>query len=57
MRALLDQPDVAEVVQYRKVKDHFIFTIESTGVIPPEVLFQQALDILHDKADRLEQKM
>ncbi|KAK9941181.1 hypothetical protein M0R45_017800 [Rubus argutus] len=36
----------------RRVKDHFIFTIESTGVLPPEVLFTEAVKILLDKCDR-----
>lgn len=53
VRALLDQAAVAEVVQYRKRKDHFIFTIESTGVLPPDVLFEKALAILHHKAEQL----
>lgn len=42
-----------QVVQVRKKKDHFIFTIESTGILPPELLFEQALGILHEKAVRL----
>ncbi|PRQ35101.1 putative DNA-directed RNA polymerase [Rosa chinensis] len=36
----------------RRVKDHFIFTIESTGVLPPEVLFTEAVKILQDKCER-----
>eukprot|EP00199_Chlamydomonas_sp_CCMP681_P001831 CAMPEP_0119110596 /NCGR_PEP_ID=MMETSP1180-20130426/30693_1 /TAXON_ID=3052 ORGANISM="Chlamydomonas cf sp, Strain CCMP681" /NCGR_SAMPLE_ID=MMETSP1180 /ASSEMBLY_ACC=CAM_ASM_000741 /LENGTH=358 /DNA_ID=CAMNT_0007097031 /DNA_START=1 /DNA_END=1077 /DNA_ORIENTATION=- len=53
VRALLEQPAVAEVVQYRKRKDYFIFNIESSGVIQPDALLTQALDMLHDKAHRL----
>ncbi len=53
LRALLDDAAVAECVQYRKKKDHFIFTIESVGQIAPEALFEQALTILHEKANRL----
>ncbi|XP_004498147.1 uncharacterized protein [Cicer arietinum] len=40
-------------VSLRRVKDHFIFTIESTGAIPPEVLFTQAVKILEDKCERV----
>ncbi|KAL6204134.1 hypothetical protein ACLB2K_021402 [Fragaria x ananassa] len=36
----------------QRVKDHFIFTIESTGVLPPEVLFTEAVKILQDKCER-----
>ncbi|KAL7249050.1 hypothetical protein ACSBR1_011252 [Camellia fascicularis] len=40
-------------VALRRVKDHFIFTIESTGALPPEVLFTEAVKILEDKCERL----
>ncbi len=53
VRALLEQPAIAEVVQYKKRKDHFMFTIESTGILQPDLLLVKALDVLHDKAHRL----
>ncbi|CAK7324484.1 unnamed protein product [Dovyalis caffra] len=40
------------VALYR-VKDHFIFTIESTGALPPEVLFTEAVKILEAKCERV----
>ncbi|KGN56027.1 DNA-directed RNA polymerases I and III subunit RPAC1 [Cucumis sativus] len=40
-------------VALRRVKDHFIFKIESTGALPPEVLFTEAVKILEDKCERL----
>mmetsp|Transcript_35311 Transcript_35311/g.89376 ORF Transcript_35311/g.89376 Transcript_35311/m.89376 type:complete len:360 (-) Transcript_35311:414-1493(-) len=57
VRALLEDEAVAACMQYRKKKDHFMFTIESSGVLPPEVLFEQALGILHDKAHKLAQRL
>ncbi|KAI4303750.1 hypothetical protein MLD38_039346 [Melastoma candidum] len=36
-----------------RVKDHFIFTIESVGALPPEVLFTEAVKILEDKCERV----
>jgi hypothetical protein len=39
--------------QVRKRKDHFIFKIESVGVLRPEQLLAQALDILSGKAKQL----
>eukprot|EP00873_Tetraselmis_striata_P013136 jgi/Tetstr1/433400/TSEL_002395.t1 len=36
-------------LQLRKLKHHFMFTIESTGVLHPAVLFEQALDAFHAK--------
>nr|XP_023881469.1 DNA-directed RNA polymerases I and III subunit RPAC1 isoform X4 [Quercus suber] len=40
-------------VSLRRVKDHFIFTIESTGALPPEVLFTEAVKILESKCERV----
>lgn len=40
-------------VALRRIKDHFIFTIESTGALPPEVLFTEAVKILEDKCERV----
>lgn len=39
-----------EGVELGKIKDHFIFTIESIGVYKPEDIFLTALDILEEKA-------
>ena len=50
VRALSGKPEWKDVVQLRKVKDHFIFTIESTGVITPPALFERSLSILEQKA-------
>ncbi|CAN0852888.1 DNA-directed RNA polymerases I and III subunit RPAC1 [Linum grandiflorum] len=40
-------------VALRRVKDHFIFTVESSGVLPPEVIFSEAVKILEDKCERV----
>ncbi|CAM6090467.1 unnamed protein product [Calypogeia fissa] len=40
-------------VSLRRVKDHFIFSIESTGALPPDVLFTEAIKILIDKCQRI----
>ncbi|XP_077215954.1 RNA polymerase I subunit 43 [Tasmannia lanceolata] len=45
--------DWEKYVELRRVKDHFIFTIESTGALPPEVLFTEAVKILEDKCERI----
>ncbi|RWR76192.1 DNA-directed RNA polymerases I and III subunit RPAC1 isoform X1 [Cinnamomum micranthum f. kanehirae] len=42
-----------ECVDLRRVRDHFIFTIESTGALPPEVLFTEAVKILEQKCERI----
>ncbi|XP_068642248.1 uncharacterized protein [Aristolochia californica] len=40
-------------VELRRVRDHFIFTIESTGALPPELLFTEAVKILEEKCERI----
>ncbi|EXB51013.1 DNA-directed RNA polymerases I and III subunit RPAC1 [Morus notabilis] len=40
-------------VSLRRRKNHFIFNIESTGALPPEVLFTEAVKILEDKCERV----
>lgn len=40
-------------IQLRRVRDHFIYTIESTGALPPEVLFTEAVKILEEKCERV----
>ena len=38
-----------EIVELGKKRNHYIFTIESIGVIPPEDLFRKALEVLKEK--------
>ncbi|XP_010450451.1 PREDICTED: DNA-directed RNA polymerases I and III subunit rpac1-like [Camelina sativa] len=45
--------DWVDQVALRRVKNHFIFTIESTGSQPPDVLFTEAVKILEDKCERV----
>nr|XP_043619085.1 DNA-directed RNA polymerases I and III subunit rpac1 [Erigeron canadensis] len=52
-RECVREPGWEEKVALRRVKDHFIFTIESTGALPPEVLFTEAVKILEDKCERV----
>ncbi|KAG0464366.1 hypothetical protein HPP92_020004 [Vanilla planifolia] len=42
-----------ENVALRRVRDHFIFTVESTSALPPEVLFSEAVKILEEKCERV----
>lgn len=40
-------------IRLLKRKEHFIFTVQSVGIQPPEVLFTKAIDELSNKCDRL----
>lgn len=42
-------------VQLARIKDHFIFTVESTGALPPETLFQEAVKTLMHKCTNIAQ--
>ncbi|KAK9836093.1 hypothetical protein WJX81_000618 [Elliptochloris bilobata] len=44
-------------LELRKRKDHFVFTVDSTGALPPQTLFTRAIDVLAEKADRLLQRL
>ncbi|KAG5383027.1 hypothetical protein IGI04_034497 [Brassica rapa subsp. trilocularis] len=45
--------DLVDLVDLRSVKNHFIFKIESTGSLPPDVIFTEAVKILEDKCERV----
>ncbi|KAJ1260029.1 hypothetical protein BS78_10G200900 [Paspalum vaginatum] len=45
--------DDGQKIELRRVRDHFIFTIESTGALPPEVLFTEAVKILEEKCEKV----
>lgn len=57
VRRLLEEERWRDTIELRKRKDHFIFTIESTGALRPEALFKQALRILVEKAGQLEARL
>jgi len=40
-------------VQLRRVKEHYLFTVESVGQLPPDTLFTEAVAVLREKALRL----
>ena len=40
-------------VRLYKRKEHFIFTVQSVGIQPPDLLFTRAIDELSNKCDKL----
>lgn len=54
-RECIREPAWDERVKLSRVRDHFIFTIESTGIMAPEVLFDEAAKMLMQKAADLGQ--
>lgn len=52
-REVLRHADLKECVELTRVKDHFIFSVESVGALPPNVIFTEAVDILMQKCQTL----
>ncbi|XP_037941840.1 DNA-directed RNA polymerases I and III subunit RPAC1-like, partial [Teleopsis dalmanni] len=42
-------PHLAEAVSISRVRDHFIFTVESIGALKPDVIFLEAVKMLRNK--------
>ncbi|XP_022056039.1 DNA-directed RNA polymerases I and III subunit RPAC1 [Acanthochromis polyacanthus] len=51
-REVLRHSDLKDVVKLGRVRDHFIYTVESTGILPPEVLVMEAIKVLMAKCQR-----
>lgn len=51
-REVLRHDDLKNLVKLGRVRDHFVFTIESTGVLPPDVLVTEAIKVLVTKCQR-----
>ncbi|XP_049812959.1 DNA-directed RNA polymerases I and III subunit RPAC1 [Schistocerca nitens] len=41
--------DLKNAVKMERIRDHYIFTIESVGALPPDVLFTEAVKVLKQK--------
>eukprot|EP00116_Pleurobrachia_bachei_P007215 sb/3467477/ len=50
-REVLRHPELAEGVKLLKLRDHFIFTIESTGAVDPLELLREAVKVLKGKCE------
>jgi len=48
-REVFRDEELKNIVKLSRVRDHFIFSIESTGALPPDVIFTQSIQILVDK--------
>ena len=42
----------SEKVNLRRKADHFIFTVETTGAMAPEIIVREAIAVLKDKASK-----
>jgi DNA-directed RNA polymerases I and III subunit RPAC1 len=49
-RECIRTEDWASKVELRRKADHFLFSVESTGVLAPEVIVREAISLLKEKA-------
>ena len=52
-RNFMSEDDLAKSVTVQRVPDHFIFSIETVGAIPPEDLLPRALTVLVEKCNNV----
>lgn len=53
VRTMSGGEEFASYIQLRKIKDHFIFTIETTGAWKPHLLFNFAVKLMMSKCDKV----
>ncbi|XP_072031344.1 DNA-directed RNA polymerases I and III subunit RPAC1-like [Amphiura filiformis] len=56
-REILRHEDLKDLVKMSRVRDHFIFSVESTGVLPPETLVSEAIKILMSKCKQFSSEL
>ncbi|KAJ3315888.1 DNA-directed RNA polymerase core subunit rpc40 [Boothiomyces sp. JEL0838] len=56
-RECLRHKEFEDKVRLTRVRDHFIFSIESTGALTPDALFESAAQVLIDKCKNLKQAL
>ncbi|XP_052767078.1 DNA-directed RNA polymerases I and III subunit RPAC1-like [Mya arenaria] len=56
-REVMRHDDLKDCVKLCRVRDHFIFNVESTGILPPEVLVSQAIQVLMTKCRDLSREL
>ncbi|KAJ3411821.1 DNA-directed RNA polymerases I and III subunit RPAC1 [Chytridiales sp. JEL 0842] len=56
-REVLRHKEFEGKVRLTRIRDHFIFSIESTGILPPHVLFDEALLVLINKCKNVKEHL
>ncbi|XP_068088664.1 DNA-directed RNA polymerases I and III subunit RPAC1 [Hyperolius riggenbachi] len=51
-REIFRHEELKNLVRMARVRDHFIFSIESTGILPPDILLKEAIKVLMEKCRR-----
>lgn len=53
-RECIREPEWEKRVQLNRIKDHYIFSVESTGIVSAATVFTRALDVLIKKCQEIE---
>ncbi|XP_062589109.1 inactive tyrosine-protein kinase 7-like [Saccostrea cucullata] len=48
-REVFRHDDLKDLVELKKIRDHFIFSVESTGILAPDILVEEAIKVLMKK--------
>ncbi|KAJ3289479.1 DNA-directed RNA polymerases I and III subunit RPAC1 [Rhizoclosmatium sp. JEL0117] len=56
-REVLRHKEFENKVRLTRIRDHFIFNVESTGILPPHVLFGEAVQVLINKCKRVKEAL
>ncbi|XP_048733002.2 DNA-directed RNA polymerases I and III subunit RPAC1-like isoform X2 [Ostrea edulis] len=48
-REVFRHDELKDLVELKKIRDHFIFSVESTGILPPDILVEEAIKVLMKK--------
>ena len=51
MREIFRDDALKNMVKLEKIRDHFIFSVESTGSLPPSILVEEAIKIMYAKCN------
>jgi len=44
-------------IKLTRVKNHFIFSIESVGILPPHIIFQEAIKVFKKKVEVIKEEI
>ncbi|KAI8855138.1 DNA-directed RNA polymerase [Chytridium lagenaria] len=56
-REVLRHPEFEGKVALSRIRDHFIFSIESSGILPPHTIFEEAAQVLINKCQILKKHL
>lgn len=56
-REVLRHPEFKDIVELSRVRNHFIFNIESTGAYKPSTIFLEAVNVMIEKCQAIKEAL